>query len=366
MTDLRVQLLAPAVPPSARGNARSVARLDDGFLRAGIATEVCQLSACAAILEKNLREAASNTVTHFFHMTQAFAAVERCGYPLTSPYVISQTGTDLAEPVLRTPAFLRFMLNASRIVVYQDIAKQTLLSYYPELRPERVVTVLKAIDLPAVAASLPAAVDAALRQRFVVLLPAHLRPIKRVELALVAMLELARTLPRHPVTLLIAGGILDHEYASRLHLKQQLQVVQTELSREQMVTAFLRASLVVNTSTIESSPNAVLEALYLGRTVASADIPGVRGIYQSACSRLNTEVPLRLGESPVLFYDIGAKPPSLAQTIQACLADPAALTRSHELAKTAFAYLGDGARESAAYVAIYRDILAERDRAAVR
>jgi glycosyltransferase involved in cell wall biosynthesis len=304
-------------------------------------------------------------IVHFLHLTQSFQALERCGISVKAPYVLGQTGTDLALPPLRAPKFIEFLRRAERIVVYQDVAKDTLLEHYPELDRERIHTVLKAVELPEHGAPLPPQVEAFLDGRSFVLLPAHLRAVKGIETALQAFRALLQR--GNTTVLLVAGKVLEADYAHGLKLREHHNVICAELSREQMVTAFQRASLVLNTSHVESSPNALLEALYLGRPVVARRIPGVEGLLQIASARLGLD--RRLSGTfdelaPVVFFEEQAD--GLEVLLARCLANPTALAQMGESAQRAFAYLSDREREGTAYKALYDAVVGETTRDAVR
>jgi L-malate glycosyltransferase len=334
---------------SARGNARTVGRVLRGLAARNVVVETAELADAAAYLAKQ----SAFDVCHFFHLTQSFEALQASKVRLAVPYVLTQTGTDMWPAPCRTPEFIEFLCGASCISVYQQTARQLLLEHYPELRAERVQVVLKSVDLPPLGAPLPAAAAAFVCNHLVVFLPAHLRPVKGVECALAAFAHVraSRAIGLAPIALLIAGDILDAAYAQRLRMDRHPGVLHVAFNRAQMVSAYACAAVVLNTSFTESSPNALLEALYLGKPVVARNIPGVRGLAELAAERL-ASAEVRAASAPIALFEDSSEL-SLETVLRDCLDNPDRRLQMSTNAQRAFAYLGDVEREGAVYRDIY-------------
>ncbi|MFA7404398.1 MAG: glycosyltransferase [Pelobacteraceae bacterium] len=114
---------------------------------------------------------------------------------------------------------------------------------------------------------------------FVLLLPAALRPVKRVEFPLTSLSELAKS--DQSLQLVIAGGIIDNDYAASIRNMLSDKPFVTwlgEVPHERMGTLYERADLVLNCSLSESMPNSLMEAMALGRPVLAANISGNRSL----------------------------------------------------------------------------------------
>ena len=107
-----------------------------------------------------------------------------------------------------------------------------------------------------------------------VLLPAGLRPVKDVLLAIDLLERLrARGLP---LTLRILGAAMDAEYARRVRARASPFVAVDEAAPDEMREAYLDADVVWNTSLHEGGSNALLEAVAHGCAILARDVPGNR------------------------------------------------------------------------------------------
>lgn len=95
------------------------------------------------------------------------------------------------------------------------------------------------------------------------------------------------------LTLVIAGGIIDQDYAATIHnlLSDASNAMWLgETPHELMGALYARADIVLNCSQSESMSNTLLEAMALGRAVLANDIPGNREI-------------VRHGKTGLLYHD---------------------------------------------------------------
>ncbi|MGE3164280.1 MAG: glycosyltransferase family 4 protein [Planctomycetota bacterium] len=347
---LRVGLWAPAIPPSTRGNAVTLARLVRQLRARGAECHVADFQRLAADLEGAQRHAFD--VLHCFHLLRAYDAIVARGgwHDLGRPLVLTQTGTDLLDDGVARPDFAEFLAAAAHILVGTEHAREHLRTRYPQLDPARVSVAWKGVDLPREPVDLPEDLRTAPGEHRLVLLPAHWRPVKGIELALDAWRQVAPLAPDARLWLL--GGILDSEYASRLAVDSTPGAWRRELPRAAMVAAYRTASLVLNVSLAESLPNALLEALYLGRPVLAPDIPGVRAILRCAEPGLAS---LGSDECPLNLFDRAAGAKHLAERIVDLIGNADRLTRQSRVATKHFSHLSQLEREGEQVAAIYRD-----------
>jgi len=188
------------------------------------------------------------------------------------PSVITITGSDINEPQSRGHSGTRRAMDmAAAIVCFDELEASQVGRYFPHAR-ERIAIIPQGV------APLPVTVDTGFyipEGAFVLLLPAAFRPVKNIEFPLRALIPLARE--NDKMLLVIAGGIIDQEYADRVQEMIAGAPFATwlgEVPYEQMGALYARADVVLNCSHFEGMPNSLLEAMALARPVLAADIPG--------------------------------------------------------------------------------------------
>ncbi len=111
-----------------------------------------------------------------------------------------------------------------------------------------------------------------------VLLPAGLRPVKDVLLAIDLLERLrARGLK---LRLRILGPAMDADYARKVRARANDVVAVDEVAPEEMREAYLGADVVWNTSLHEGGSNALLEAVAHGCAIFARDVPGNRELLE--------------------------------------------------------------------------------------
>jgi len=180
------------------------------------------------------------------------------------PLVINLGGTDLLACTKGDAVVERVLLSATRITgAFPQFGEQLRLHF---ARPVPFVTVPRGVRVPA---TLP---DRAPEGR--VLLPAGLRPVKDVMLA-IDLLERLRERGL-PLTLRILGPVMDKHYARRVRARAGEFVRVEEALPAEMGDAYFAADVVWNTSLHEGGSNALLEGVAHGCAIFARDIPGNR------------------------------------------------------------------------------------------
>src|SRR5690349_10146592 len=121
---MRVGLFAPAVPPSQRGNAVSVARIMGAMKVLGVdmtARTTAELpEALAAGLEQRI------DVLHLMHLSRTYDVIGDACRAFSRPYVMTQTGTDLGGDAPTGKAYEAFLGGARSIACNHAVARATL------------------------------------------------------------------------------------------------------------------------------------------------------------------------------------------------------------------------------------------------
>jgi glycosyltransferase involved in cell wall biosynthesis len=112
-------------------------------------------------------------------------------------------------------------------------------------------------------------------EEFIFLVPAGIRPVKNV---IFCLGPLARLREKYPfLRLIYAGPILDEEYGAKfLEAIKGLDwvIYLGAVPHEHMYSLFNLADVIINSSISEGMPNAILEAMSLGKAVLVSKIHG--------------------------------------------------------------------------------------------
>lgn len=212
---------------------------------------------------------------HAFHAFHAGFAALSISKELSLPYLVTITGSDLFDQTMRSSNTMQQVLaNASFVTCFDEIITRQLVEAFPDLAPKT--------------RSIPQGVEKLLCKQefsltddlFTILLPAAIRPVKGILEAINGLSPLAKKMPQ--LRLLIAGGVLDEDYAAKVTAlaAQNLWVkLLGELSRQQMGQAFCQADVALNSSQFEGGmANALLEAMAACLPVIARDITGNRSL----------------------------------------------------------------------------------------
>lgn len=286
----RVALLTPFAFPSVRGNAVTVARIAAGLRRRGVELSVWDLSDTEEAAIARGVEAFGPELVHAFHAFTVGPLALRLARRLEVPLVVTLTGTDanhdLFDPA-RAPLTRRVLEGADRLVAFHPSIVERVTAALPDLR-ERFAVVAQAASLEsgqpfALAAHWPLPAS-----RVLFLFPAGIRGVKRPRLPLSPFDALVARRPQ--VCLLYVGPILDPDEGEALRHALARRPWARHLGavpHSQMGSLLAQSDVVLNCSISEGGmPNAVLEALALGRAVLASDIEGNRALVEDGVTGL--------------------------------------------------------------------------------
>ncbi len=309
---MRIALISPYSIGPLRGNITTVNRISHFLRKSG--ADVLVLSADALSLSEMELQLTSFSpqLIHGFHAHYCGGLTRCLAKRLDLPFIITITGSDLHDPLLRDHSDTARAIEAAQSVVCFGVSEAVkLVRFFPQIT-DRVTVIPQGVEKLPVAATEGFGIK---DDAFVLLLPAAFRPVKQIEFPLHTLAPLASRFPA--IQLVIAGGIIDQDYAATIRsilCEAPYAVWLGEITRERIGSLYTRADVVLNSSHSESMSNTLLEAMALGRPVLASDIPGNRTLvrhevtgllYQDKESFLKSIV--RLMESPELRADLGQR-----------------------------------------------------------
>ncbi len=275
---MHIALLAPYSKGPTRGNITSVQRIARHLQMHGLQTDLIFLD--ATDLPSRLQDLVLEppTLLHGFHAFHAGPLTRTTAQKLGLPYLITLTGSDLFDPVLRDHTETRKALHdAATVTCFDPLVAELAIQAFPQtfsklhVIPQGVEPFQETIPLEKPSDS------------FVVLLPAALRAVKGIDSAIEQLAPLALEQPR--LQLWIAGGELDYQYAATVRaLAAKLPWVNLlgEVPHQAMGALYAAADLVLNSSQFEGGmANALLEAMVMGKPVLARDVPGNRSLIRN-------------------------------------------------------------------------------------
>lgn len=273
---MRIALISPYSTGPLRGNIITVDRISRFLRQIEVETLVLPVDVLSAPeMERQIRSFAPHVI-HSFHAHYCGGRARYLAARLNLPVVLTITGSDLYDPVMRNHSdTVRAIRAAQAVVCFGDREAAELAEHFPSVADHIVVIPQGVERLPVAASDSFGVAEGA----FVLLVPAALRPVKQIEFPLKELAPLMSRLPA--VQLVIAGGIIDQDYAATIRTlvcDTPYAVWLGEIPRKQMGALYRRADVVLNCSRSESMPNTLLEAMALSRPVLANDIPGNRSI----------------------------------------------------------------------------------------
>lgn len=288
---MKVLLLTPSPQIQHLGSFNTVMRYRDGLQRRGHLAEVF-----GATSEGDLKESLAGKIGRFepdiVHAHDAFRmGIQLLG--LKTPWVVSTSGEDFyADMVERSegPLVCEVFRRAHRTLVPSKGAAREMEDSVPDTVGKIDVVPRAAARLPTEGTDLRRSLGIP-KNRFLILLPGGIRPIKGQHRAL-SLVRVMRAVGIE-AEMIIVGHEQDQDYAAELKelaaLEKGVRVLPS-LSIERMGAAYQDADVVLNTSFCEGQAPTILEAGILGRPVVASAVPG------------NTEL-IRHKETGLLFHD---------------------------------------------------------------
>jgi len=276
---MRIALISPYSNGPMRGNIVTVRRIarsldQEGVTNISLAVDILSINE----MKGRLAEFKPDLI-HGFHAHYCGSITRQLAEYFKNQYVITITGSDLHDSSLRNhPDTVCAIETAQAIVCFHKNDAERLTDFFPSLRGNVSI-------VPQGVEPLPIGEDDCFgfdHESFVLLLPAALRPVKRVEFAIQSLSQMV--LNDKKLQLVIAGGVIDNEYADSIRKKLSRTSFATwlgEVPHERMGNLYEQADLVLNCSQSESMPNSLMEAMAIGRPVLAANIPGNRSLVQN-------------------------------------------------------------------------------------
>ncbi len=283
---MRVLIAIPS-QHQATGNWVTGRRFQHGLESHGHTLEVCATSLDPADLEQAVVSFAPDLVVllHAYRTGRPWLTVAK-RHPL--PFLVVLTGTDVhhgMDDPEQGPLIDEVFSKASAVVTQNPLTAKALRRSRPDL-VARLHYLPPGIELGEAPYALRQ-LHAIPEERFLFFCPASIRPVKGVLELLYLFDSLA--LRRDDFHLACCGPVLDEGYG-----RQFLAAVAERpwasylgiIPASAMPAAMRQADVILNNSLSEGLPNALLEAVVLGRAVLARDIPGNAAVIESGVNGL--------------------------------------------------------------------------------
>jgi glycosyltransferase involved in cell wall biosynthesis len=339
----RLALLSPFASPSVRGNAITAERVAKGLTARGALLRLWDVSRTSAAVVEAEVEAYGPALVHAFHARRCGPLGLRLARRLEVPLVVTLTGTDANHDLVDEAhaAQVQCVLRgAAAITAFHASIVEAVAAALPEVR-SRLVVVPQSVQFSGepvfdLDARWPLPAD-----RLLVLFPGGVRQIKRPQLPLEALDQLAAADPR--LRLAYAGPIIEgdaHQALERALAPRPWARYLGVVPHAQMASLLRQADIVLNCSISEGGlANSLLEALALERAVLASDIPGNRGLIED-------------GVTGLLFRDAGA----LAVQATRLAGDPGLRARLGRAGRARVEREYSPAREVEGYLSVFRTL----------
>lgn len=271
---MRIALITPYYLPSTRGNAVTVRRIEQQLRRLGCEVAVFPLlAATAASIAAGIRAFAPD-IAHGFHAVHCRPVAELLAAEGRIPYIFTMTGTDIYRQTetIGDAAVTAVLDRAAALVFFAEEVRGFFHKTYSRLTVATAV-IPQGVVVPERYSPEPPATDA-----FNFLLPAGVRAVKNLLYPLAPLAELQQRQPQ--TRLLLAGGVIEPEYADRLTAALAGRPFARwlgEVAVTEMGALYNAAHVVLNSSLAEGGmANTLLEGMAHGRALLAADIEGNR------------------------------------------------------------------------------------------
>jgi glycosyltransferase involved in cell wall biosynthesis len=279
---MKVAIIGPFCLPFIRGNSLSIHRLLSGLLERGVEAEAFCLPEYKN--KRNVyRDIASfrPDVIHGFHAYKTGRIVQALKKRTGAPLIVSLRGTDFNIDLMdrrRRGVVVDTLRMADRIIVFAPITRDLILKEIPGLARKNIRVIPHAVKLEN--KKYNALDELGLeKNHFIFLVPAGIRRVKNVLFALRPLERLRRACPQ--IRLVYAGAVIDRRSGIRFVKKIRGYDWISYLGavpHERMYSLYQASHVVVNSSLAEGMPNALLEAMSLGKPVLASRIPGNQAI----------------------------------------------------------------------------------------
>jgi glycosyltransferase involved in cell wall biosynthesis len=272
---MHIALFCPFSHGPTRGNITSVKRIAKYLRQTSCQVELVPLDVPDRHERLQKLVTSPPDLLHAFHAFHAGPVARQVAIKSGVPYIITLTGSDLFDPVLRDHQETRQAIHdAAAITCFDPLVAELADQTFPMITDKLMVIPQGVEPFP----EYPAVTRSA--NEFIILLPSALRPVKGIDFALAQLEPLIADLPN--LQLWVVGGVLDTEYATTIraqtadlpwvHLKG-------EVPHKAMGQLYAAADLVLNSSLFEGGmANALLEAMIMAKPVLARDVPGNRSL----------------------------------------------------------------------------------------
>jgi len=265
-----------------RGNSLTATRIKTGLIDRGFAIDLLSLEDhnWREQLQLALRQSAYSLVhgfhaLHFGQVLQSEPAIREL------PVVLTTTGTDIYYDLwgVQKNIVVEAMQAVQKIVLFNDDFHHILLTAFPEFQ-NKMTTIPQGVYLEKGIVKTRQEFGF-LSDEFIFVLPSGLRPVKNIELAIDALTLLHQE--HSVIRLLIIGAVIDKQYSySIINRIRDLPWITYlgEIPHDQMASTLTLGDVVLNTSHSEGQPQAVLEAMSLGKPCILTAVPGNLNLIQ--------------------------------------------------------------------------------------
>lgn len=279
---MKVAIIGPFCLPIIRGNSLSIYRLVSGLMERGVEVKAFCLPEYAGKRDV-YKEIASfkPDIIHGFHAYKTGRIVQVLKKRTGLPLVMSLRGTDFNIDLFdkrRRPVVVKTLEMADKIIVFAPFTRDIILNEVPRLKKNNIHIIPHAVSLEKKAYHVLDALNLK-KSHFIFFVPAGIRGVKNVDLALKPIKRLKKQYPE--IRLVYAGSVIDKRSGQSFIKKIKGLDWVTYLGavpHERMYALYRASHVVVNSSLSEGMPNSILEAMSLGKPVLASKIPGNRAI----------------------------------------------------------------------------------------
>ncbi|MBO8158861.1 glycosyltransferase [Thermosyntropha sp.] len=279
--NLDILLLTPFYKQQ-RGNAVTARRILEGYKKNGLKTEVLSLEEENWPYKiKNILKARKPELLHIFNARYMLHVLTKVPEIKEFPFLLTLTGTDINDNFSEIKDMEQIFNLAEYIVVFHSYFAEVLERKYPYIYREKIKVIPQGVKIPEVTGKKRR--DFGWEENEVVfILPSGLRPVKNIMLAVRGLEKAYLLFPQ--TRLVIAGAIIDKAYAEEVlnYIKKHEWIRYLgEIPHEKIGDYLALSDVAINCSLAEGQPQAVLEAMALGKPAILTDVPGNRGIIEN-------------------------------------------------------------------------------------